>query len=212
MKKAAAFGKALGFDGIDLNMGCPADVICKQGSGAAMIKTPLLAREILRAAQEGAHGLPISVKTRIGFNEPELENWIGSLLTEKPDALTLHARTRKQMSKVPADWSYVHEASELRDSISPDTVLIGNGDIGSLREGREHAEIHNADGVMIGRGIFGNPWVFTDYVPSHRERLHALHEHALLFGTYLATHKSFALMKKSVKAYVSGWGRCASRA
>jgi tRNA-dihydrouridine synthase len=205
MRRAAQLGVALGFDGIDLNMGCPADVICKQGSGAAMIKTPDLAIDVIRSACEGADDLPVSVKTRAGYNLPDVEGWISTLLQTSLSAITLHARTRKEMSKVPASWEYVSHAVDLKNRINPKITIIGNGDITSREEGMVRVRESGADGIMIGRGIFGNPWVFTFTLPTITERLHALAEHATIWNEFLGNHKSFSLMKKHIKAYINGW-------
>jgi tRNA-dihydrouridine synthase len=205
MRRAGAFAREAGFDGIDLNMGCPADVICRQGSGAAMIKTPDRAREVIRATKEGAGNLPVSVKTRVGFNEPSLDSWVPALLEEGIDALTVHARTKKEMSKVPARWEFVREAVRIRNTISPKTLIIGNGDVLNLEDARSKANEFGPDGIMVGRGIFGSPWFFSLHTPTPLERLTALREHTELFEELIAGHKSFALMKKHVKAYVNGW-------
>ncbi|MBI2048291.1 MAG: tRNA-dihydrouridine synthase family protein, partial [Parcubacteria group bacterium] len=115
MEKAAQLAVKLGFDGVDINMGCPDRGIEKQGAGAALIKNPTLAREIIRAAKRGAGELPVSIKTRIGYNTNEIETWLPELLKEKPVAITFHARTRKEMSKVSAHWDVVKRAIEIRD-------------------------------------------------------------------------------------------------
>lgn len=151
-----------GFDGIDINMGCPDKSVVKQGAGSALIKTPVLAREIIRSAIAGANGLPVSVKTRVGFNKEEIDSWIPELLKENISALTIHARTKKEMSKVPANWDYVKRVVELVKKSGKRIPVIGNGDIQSLEEGRKRVEETGCDGVMIGRGVFGNPWFFSD--------------------------------------------------
>ncbi len=154
----------LGFDGIDINMGCPDKTIEKQGAGAAMIKTPEIAVDIIRAVKRGiktsGKNIPLSVKTRVGYNDVEINKWISVLLAEGIDALTVHARTRKDMSKVPANWDYIKEVVKLRDNLSPNTVIIGNGDVISIQDGINKAEISGCDGVMVGRALFGNPWFF----------------------------------------------------
>ena len=117
MEQAARLCKELGFDGVDINMGCPDRTIEKQGCGSAMIKKPELAAEIIRAAKRGGEGLPVSVKTRIGYNKNELETWLPALLAENPAVITVHARTRKEMSKVPARWEHVARAVEIRNEL-----------------------------------------------------------------------------------------------
>ena len=124
-----------GFDGVDINMGCPDRAIEKQGCGAAMIKNPKLAQEIIRAAQE-ASGLPVSVKTRVGYNTESLDEWLTALLEASPAAITLHLRTRKEMSLVPADWELMKKAVEIRNRVNPQVLLIGNGDVKDLEDAK----------------------------------------------------------------------------
>lgn len=206
MKEAAKLCQDLGFDGIDINMGCPDRSIEKQGSGAAMIKNPKRAREIIRAAKEGAPNLPISVKTRIGYNKNEIATWIPEILAEDVVTLTVHCRTRKEMSLVPARWEHLDEVVAIRNSMRKDTLILGNGDIKNVKEGKEKALEHGADGAMLGRAIFGNPWLFSDKDRQQtlKEKLEVLVEHTKLFGE-LCSHKSFAVMKKHYKAYVNGF-------
>ncbi len=226
MEQASALCRELGFDGIDINMGCPDKSIEKQGCGSAMIKTPERAREIIRAAKRGARDIPVSVKTRIGYLKNELSTWLPALLSENPAVITIHARTRKEMSKVPARWEHVREAVALRNEIQNEdwqrehpeekqTLIFGNGDVTSLDDAYRKAEETGADGVMLGRAIFGNPWLFNPaksrdgrITSSHpvehvalAEQLRVLVEHARLFEEILP-HKSFALMKKHFKSYV----------
>ncbi len=162
MKKAATLARELGFDGVDINMGCPDKTIEKQGAGAALMKNPKLAREVIRAAKEGAGDLPVSVKTRIGYNKNELETWLPEILAEEPAVLTLHARTRKEMSLVPARWEHVKRAVEIRNEMGKKTLIFGNGDVPDLAAARVRAAETGCDGVMLGRAIFGNPWLFAN--------------------------------------------------
>jgi tRNA-dihydrouridine synthase len=240
MEESARLVQELGFDGLDINMGCPDRTIEKQGAGACMIKTPDIAKEIIRAAKRGAPNLPISVKTRVGYNQVEIDTWIPALLEEGLAALTVHVRTRKEMSSVPADWGRLKKVVALRDKISPHTLIIGNGDVLSLADGEEKAKETGADGIMVGRAIFGNPWFFdktrsiTAALPKKhplgrvpiigkffetkhkgaqskvrpitvKERLDVMLEHAKLFDELLGEVKSFSIMKKHFKAYVTGW-------
>ena len=207
MEGAARLCQDLGFDGIDINMGCPDKSIEKQNSGAAMIRNPELARAIIRAAKRGAPNLPVSVKTRIGYNKNEITRWIPELLSEDLAALTIHCRTRKEMSKVPARWSHVKEVVELRDKLGLKTLIIGNGDVKSVEDGKQKIAETGCDGVMIGRAIFGNPWLFdqTKKEVSTEEKLRTLVEHTKLYEQYLGGIKSFAIMKKHYKAYVQGF-------
>jgi nifR3 family TIM-barrel protein len=202
----------LGFDGLDLNMGCPDKAVEKQGGGAGLIKKPEVALENIKNAR--GCGLPVSVKTRIGYKTVEWD-WIKLMLSQKLPALTIHLRTRKEMSDVPAHWEIMQEIVRLRDEISPETLIIGNGDVYSIEDGREKIAKYGCDGVMVGRGIFGKPWFFgntknlvVDNSPEGiKTRLKVLLEHTKLFEkTFLKKKlKSFDVMKKHFKAYVSGW-------
>lgn len=208
MEQAARIVEKLGFDGIDINMGCPDRAVEKQGAGASLMKNMKQAQEILEAARRGAPSLPVSIKTRIGYNKDEIDTWIAFLLEQKLPALTVHLRTRKEMSEVPAHWEVMPRIVALRDKISPETLIIGNGDVTDLEDGHRKISETGCDGVMVGRGIFGNPWFFSgkkvsDFSP--RERLTTMLEHAKSFNTLLGDVKNFAIMKKHFKAYVSGW-------
>lgn len=205
MAYASNLVRELGFDGVDINMGCPDRSIEKQGCGAAMMKNPERAKEIIRAARTS--GLPVSVKTRIGYNSENIDEWISAVLSEKPEALTVHLRTRKDMSLVPAKWDLMPRIVALRDSISPDTLIIGNGDVVSLEDARAKLALSGADGAMLGRAIFGNPWLFTDRNKeeiSSKEKLEALDKLALYFSE-LHPYKSFHILKKHIKAFVNGY-------
>lgn len=204
MEKAAALAREMGFDGVDINMGCPDKSIEKQGAGAAHIKNPSHAQEVIAAAKQGAGGLPVSVKTRLGYNKDELEEWLPKLLDAKPAVVTIHARTRKEMSLVPARWERVKRAVEIRSEQGSDVLIFGNGDLKDVPDALEKIAATGADGAMLGRAIFGNPWLFTDHKPSIEERLRTAVEHTKLYEELLP-HKSFAIMKKHYKAYVSGF-------
>jgi len=204
MEQAAALAEKLGFDGVDINMGCPDRSIEKQGAGAAMIKNPAQAKEVIRAAKRGTK-LPISVKTRVGYNKVELEEWLPALLEEDIAVLTVHARTRKEMSAVPARWEHVKRAVEIRDAMGKDTLIFGNGDVTDLADARKKIEETGADGVMLGRAIFGNPWLFAEKIPSIEEKLRVMVEHTKAFEDLLGGVKSFSIMKKHYKAYVNGF-------
>ena len=239
MEYAARLCLELGFDGVDINMGCPVGTIIDQGCGAAMIKTPDIARAVIRAAKRGARsdagGIPVSVKTRLGYNADQVEDWIPVILAEKPAALTVHTRTRKEMSKVPARWERLQRVVALRNELSPETKIIGNGDVLSRTDGLAKIADFGVDGAMVGRALFGNPWFFhpTRQLPT---RLTALPTHGVNRDTIITTdttntaveyvlleerlrvlvehtylfrellpHKNFAVMKKHYKAYVSGF-------
>lgn len=210
MEYAAGLVADLGFDGVDLNMGCPDRSVEKQRAGAALMKDPALARELIRAAKRGVRErIPVSVKTRVGYHAVTLDTWLPELLAEEPAAITIHARTRKEMSDVPARWEHIRRAVELRNKLqytggNSRTCIIGNGDVVNVAQGRERALASGADGVMIGRGIFGNPWLFSERIPEHAERMRVLAEHCMAFEE-LCSHKSFSVMKKHFKAYVHGF-------
>ncbi len=215
MYEAGKLVKKLGFDGLDINMGCPDRSIEKSGAGAALIKNPALARAVLRSAKEGAYPLPVSVKTRLGYNKDELETWLPELLAEKPSAIILHARTRKEMSKVPAHWERVKRAVEIRNELKSETLILGNGDVMSIADAYKRIVETEADGVMLGRAIFGNPWLFANSrelangentSQTLMERLGVMVEHTKLFEELLGKVKNFAIMKKHFKAYVANPG------
>lgn len=183
--KCAEVLEGLGFSGVDLNFGCPDKNVNKTGGGAAMIKTPELARECFRNAK--AHtNLPVSVKTRLGWNSlDEHREWLSTLLSEHPAALTIHLRTRKEMSKVPAHYELIPEIVKLRNKISPETKLIINGDIRDRAHALAlHTEFPEVDGFMIGRGVFQNPYCFTDHIASRGELMKLLNLHLDLFEEY----------------------------
>jgi len=210
IKSAAQLCRQLGFSGVDLNMGCPEKSICHSGHGAAMMKNPQLAREVIRAAIEGAGGLPVSVKTRLGFyKKEEIETFLPEILKEDLAAVAIHARTKKAMSKVPADWSYIKRAVEIRNEQGSKALIIGNGDVLTLAEAITRVEETGCDGVMIGRGIFGNPWLFNRQTQKAdvplKKQFKVMLEHTKLFEKYLLDYKKFEVMKKHFKAYVSGF-------
>jgi tRNA-dihydrouridine synthase len=206
----------LGFDGVDLNMGCPDRAIEKQGCGAAMIKNPKLAVEIIRAAKEASE-LPVSVKTRIGYQKESLDEWLSALLEAGPAAITIHLRTRKELSLVPADWELMKKAVEIRNKINPRILLIGNGDVRDLGDAKIKVAESGCDGVMLGRAVFGNPWIFdglrksimsddafTKSEHGLAEKLAALIELAQEFEK-LSPPKNFAILKKHIKAFVTNF-------
>lgn len=208
MEAAAALAAELGFDGVDINMGCPDRTIEKQGAGVKLILNPALAVELVAAAKRGAPNLPVSVKTRLGYNKDILEEWLPKILAAEPAVLTLHARTRKEMSKVDAHWERVKRAVEIRNELGSKTLVVGNGDVKNVAEARARAEETGCDGVMIGRGIFGTPWLFKGDAlegVALRRRLEIAVEHTKLFEELLGGVKNFALMKKHFKAYVEGF-------
>lgn len=209
MEKAGALAREMGFDGVDINMGCPDRSVMKQGAGASLIGNGSLVQELLAATQQGAGDVPVSVKTRIGNTKNELDTWLPMLLEARVSAITVHARTRKEMSKVPAQWETVAQAVAIRDAFEKNsdhhTLIIGNGDVVDFADARAKAEASGADGVMLGRAVFGNPWLGNARPEVLSERLAVLAEHIRLFDELLP-HKSFALMKKHFKSYFHGEG------
>jgi tRNA-dihydrouridine synthase len=208
MEYASALAVELGFDGVDINMGCPDKSIEKQGAGAAHIKNPVRAKEVIRGALKGTKGkIPVSVKTRMGYNTEILDEWVPALLEEDISALTMHLRTRKEMSKVDAHWELLPKVVSLRDSAGVSTLILGNGDVKDIEDAKKKAEASGADGIMLGRAIFGNPWVFSGKKPedlTREERLSSLQELAEAFSK-LTPHKHYSLLKKHFKAFISGW-------
>jgi tRNA-dihydrouridine synthase len=195
--------KQMNFAGIDINMGCPDATITKRGACSALIENPPLATELIAAAKEG--GLPVSVKTRAGFQTQKTEEWISFLLQQDLAALTVHGRTAKEMSRVPARWEEITKARQLRDSIAPQTIIIGNGDVENRQEGLVRAEQTSADGIMIGRGVFHNPFCFEIDAKEHTqaERAQLLHEHLDLFDQTWQDNKYYAPLKRFFKIYIN---------
>lgn len=207
--QAAAAIEELGFDGIDLNMGCPVKKIRKAGACSALIANPSLAAEIIAACREGSR-LPVSVKTRIGLDRPRTEEWCGFLLEQNLDALTIHPRTADQMSEGAADWNEVARAVSLRDPASS-TVILGNGDVTDLAHGRHLVKESGADGLMVGRGIFANPLLFVDprlltaaarHTPVTEQRLAYLEEHIMEFTAFWGERRNYEVLKKFFRNYV----------
>lgn len=207
LEYAAALMVELGFDGVDINMGCPHDAVVRQGAGAALMRTPKLAQELIRAAKKGTQGkIPVSVKTRIGYSKNDIPEWMPYLLEEDVAALIVHARTKKELSIPPARWEYVGEVVAIRTAqfTGSRTRILGNGDVKSAVMGEELTRKHGADGYMVGRGVFGNPWFFSGREPVLEEKLRVLVEHAQTYRD-LCAHKSIALLKKHFKAYCMGF-------
>ena len=224
----------LGFDGVDLNMGCPDKTIEKQLSGSALIKHPAIAREIIEASKKVVDDFnnenkknffSFSVKTRIGYNKIEYETWFPNILNYEPDIFSIHLRTRKEMSLVEAHWElskeivdFIKEYCEKNNLKIP--LIILNGDIKNVEEAREKMQISGCDGIMIGRGVFGTPWLFDEKEYNKRSeqnldtkkgkenilfRLKVLTEHTEKYEKVLGKYKSFNIMKKHYKAYVNGF-------
>lgn len=241
--KATVMLCALGFDGVDINMGCPANKVAKKGSGAGLIKTPELAREIIRICKKGAEDwmngitmedagvhseiidevknmnlertgaedlgerrlVPISVKTRVGYDKEIVEEWMKELLVERPAAIMLHGRTLKQMYLGKADWEAIGRAREVVKKELPDTAFLGNGDIESLEDAIEKTSYYKLDGVLVGRATFGNPWFFSGKEEiSLSDRLGAVVEHCDIFAGLLP-ELPFHHIKKHLAWYCKGF-------
>jgi tRNA-dihydrouridine synthase len=200
----------MGFAGIDLNMGCPEKTVVRNGTCSALINNRELASEMIKATQAGAGGkLPVSVKTRLGFSEIDY-TWHEFLLGHGLDMLTVHGRTRSEMSLVPAHWDSIGQVRELRDRLAPQTLIVGNGDVMSRQQGVELAETYKLDGIMIGRGIFQDPYVFAgnnswaDKPPV--ERLKLYEKHIRLFAeTWQHGERRVPTLNRFCKVYVSGF-------
>lgn len=201
----------MGYDGIDINMGCPVRKVVKRGNCSGLIRNPKLAGELIQAAKEGAGNLPVSVKTRIGNDKIVTEDWIGFLLEQDLAAITVHARTSNEMTKVPVHAEEFGKAVELRNKINKNTLIIANGDIMTRDQGLKIISKYGVDGVMIARGLLHNPWVFNKNKKFEDitvfEKLTLLKKHVELFDNTWGKTKNFELMKKFYKAYLNGFDK-----
>jgi nifR3 family TIM-barrel protein len=194
------------FDGIDINMGCPVKKIVKQGGCSALIGQPALAAEIIQATKE-ASNIPVSVKTRTGIKKHDTENWIGFLLEQDPAAIILHARTQKDQSEAAADWREITKAVAVRNQSGKNIPLLGNGDVMSVEDALQKCTSTGADGVMVGRGIFHNPWFFNNPQPeiSVNDKLELLWHHVDLFTKTWGSERNFATLKRFFKIYTNAF-------
>ncbi len=192
------------FDGIDINMGCPVKNVVKNGCCSALIGMPTLAKEIIMATKEGTH-LPVSVKTRTGLKTHDTEVWISHLMDTKPAAIILHGRTQKQQSDGLADWEEIAKGARVRDQIDPEIPFLGNGDVMTAAQGEQLTVKYGLDGVMIGRGIFHDPWFFNPakVSPSVTEKLDQLVLHTRLFEKNWDGKKNFNILKRFYKIYTN---------
>lgn len=197
----------LGFDGIDINMGCPDRAVVKIGACSALINNEPLAKEIILATQEGAKKLPVSVKTRLGLKEVVTERWIGFLLEHKLDAIIIHGRTSKQMSDVPANWNEITKAVDIKDKVCPNTLLIGNGGVKNYSEGIELSKKYKLDGAMIATGMLSNPWAFDKTGKEHglNDNKKILIKHLNLYNKTKESNKAYGVMKKFYKMYINNF-------
>ncbi|MBL8121937.1 tRNA-dihydrouridine synthase [Candidatus Saccharibacteria bacterium] len=222
LAKELGLPENVNFAGVDLNMGCPAKSEVKNGACAALIRRESwpLAHDIIEATREGLAGrLPLSVKTRVGFSAVDME-WFDFLLGHGLGMLTVHGRTRKQMSKVPADWSLIGQVRQKRDDMGVQTLIVGNGDVQSRKHGKELAQKHKLDGIMIGRGIFQDPYIFSEDCPLKLEKcdeiskIDLFRRHVELFAaTWQHGERPIHTLNKFCKVYIQGFdGASALRA
>jgi tRNA-dihydrouridine synthase len=200
----------MGYAGVDVNMGCPVKTVVKNGACAALINNKELAGQIIDAVKEAAGDhFPVSVKTRVGFNNVDL-SWSEFLLSKKLNMLSIHGRTAKQMSKVPADWDLIGKVRELRDVTCPSTLIVGNGDVKNRQHGLELAEKYKLDGIMIGRGIFEDPFVFEENSPwqdyTKQQKIDLYRKHVELFiKTWQNNERKIETLNKFCKVYINGF-------
>lgn len=236
-KTLAQIAAALGFDGLDINMGCPAKKVVHRGAGAGLIQNPSLAAEIITACRAGLDAwenglplekidvpskvrrqielyrqeanvtddqtrrrLPLSVKTRIGYDRPVIKEWFSFLATQPIELISIHGRTLKQQYTGQASWELIAAAAALIKETNPAILVSGNGDVGSRSEARQRAEEAGVDGVLIGRAALGNPWVLTDHVPTDAERINVMIEHAKLVAE-LFPPRAFSAFRRHLAAY-----------
>ncbi len=209
--KSAKDIQKLGFDGVDLNFGCPDKSVTRNGACSAFILPENRGRavEIINATRAGAPALPLSVKTRLGFSEVDY-SWHELLLQQKLNALSIHGRTKSQMSKVPANWGAIAHIREIRDQLSPTTKIIGNGDVLTRQKGEALAKTHGLDGIMIGRGIFNDPFVFAKKSPWHdysrQQKIDLYRRHVELFAkTWQHNERKIYTLNKFCKIYINGF-------
>ncbi len=235
--KTAIAVAALGFNGMDINMGCPAKNIAEQGSGASLIRTPELAKDIARASLSGLNDwvkgmkleqsglppaiidyiytewkrknftpprvvLPLTIKTRIGYDSIVIKEWLKHLLEVKPVAVAIHGRTLKQMYTGDANWEAIGEAVEVAKGSG--TMIFGNGDVKNLADAHKRVEQYRVDGVLIGRAAQGNPWIFSNHHPTKEEKLQVVLEHTRYFESVI-TSQYFLNMRKHLAWYCSGF-------
>lgn len=194
------------FDGVDINMGCSVNKVVKGCAGSALIAADRkLVQDIIDSVKRGCNGLPVSVKTRLGFSTVDMD-WISFLLEQNLSALTIHMRTAKGPDSIHANWEYMPDIVSLRDKISPNTLIFGNGDIKSLREAKGKIDKYNIDGVLIGRAAISNPWFFTPLTYSEipvNEKVKVFKRHLKLFDKVWGNEKDFNTLKKFFRTYIN---------
>lgn len=202
--------KKMGFAGVDINMGCPVKTVIKNGACSALINNRALAEEIINATREAAgDDFPVSVKTRVGFTTVDL-TWLEFLLKNKLNMLTIHGRTARELSKVPAHWDLIGQTVSMRDALSLPTLIVGNGDVASRAGGKALADQYRLDGIMIGRGVFNDPFVFAQDSPwptmSRQTKVELFIRHIELHQqTYNKNERRFETLRKFCKIYINGF-------
>ena len=214
--QAAQVALQKGFDGVDINMGCPDKSVFNRGGGAGLILQPKLAKEIIlsvkNAVREGIKkfkikkNVTVSVKTRTGYRTPQTKEWISNLLEAEPDVICIHARTFAQKYSGLADWSQIKIAADLAKSTK--TKIFGNGDIKSRSQALERIKEYNLAGVLIGRAALGNPWIFKGIIPTTEERFKVLLEHCKKFVELFPT-ANLSIMRKHLAWYVKDFPHAA---
>lgn len=201
----------MGFDGIDINMGCPERNVVNKGCCSGLINNPNLAKILYSVTKQSAPLLPVSIKTRIGYHWINTTEWIGFLLDLQPAAITIHARTVKEMSKVPAHWDEIGVAVQMRNEMKSKTLIIGNGDVKSRQEAFQLSKTYGVDGIMIGRGIFQNIWLYNKNIQPEqitpKEKISLLIKHIRLFDKTWGKKKSYGIMKKFYKIYINDFNQ-----
>ncbi len=209
--KTIEYVKTLNPDGIDINMGCSVRDVLSSGRGSALINDKILAKEIIDVVKESAGDLPVSVKTRIGFEKIETEEWIGFLLEQGLDMITVHGRLSREGYATPSRWDEITKCIKLRDGISPNTLILGNGDVKSKSQAEEYVRKYKVDGVLIGRAILNNPWLFSKDLEkqngniSKEERITTLLHHLDIFEKEKGNMNIFNSQKKYIKAYIGNF-------
>lgn len=200
----------MGFDGVDINMGCPVRTVIKNGACAGLINNRPLAEEIISAVKKAAgKHFPVSVKTRVGFSSVDL-SWIEFLLAQKLDLLSIHGRTAKQLSKVPANWDLIGRVRQMRDTLSPSTLIVGNGDVVNRAHGLQLSKKYRLDGIMIGRGVLADPFAFSSKSPwrqwSKQQKVGLYRQHVELFTkTWQSGERRIETLNKFCKLYINGF-------
>jgi tRNA-dihydrouridine synthase len=209
--KAGKLIKEMGFDGIDVNFGCPVKDMIKHGSCGALVGNIEKVRELILALKEGAGTIPLSIKTRIGLKTIITESWVSDLLTLPIEALTIHGRTVAELSQVPAHWDEIAKAVKVRNSNheASHILIIGNGDVKNRQDGIKKAQESGVDGIMIGRGIFHDIYAFSKLDSPHdlkfKKRLSILESHVDLYQKEWGYLKNYEILKKYFKIYINGF-------